>query len=192
MIPKRSETATVLLLLAPLSSGFGLWLIFQAGILIGSSAVDVVTGAETGLGVCFFILGVPLFFTSIGVFASRDRLEAEKWVRWLGRLKPKIENGDRSPVSSVSSEPVLWSLRVPLVLLRPRHRNKWIHPHLLPKTRRLYSCDNHDGSKHWDYRTRRPRIIASLSSNIENNCSNALGASASYPVSFCFLENASR
>ena len=100
MIPKRFEIPTVLLLLAPLSSGFGLWLIFLAGILVGSNAADVITVAETGVGVLFFILGFPLFFTSIGVFASRDRLEAEEWVRWLGRLKPKIENGDRSPVSS--------------------------------------------------------------------------------------------
>ena len=100
MIPKRFEIATVLLLLAPLSSGFGLWLIFQAGILVGSNAADMITVAETGVGVLFFILGFPLFFTSTGVFASRDSLEAKKWVRWLGRLKPKIENGDRSPVSS--------------------------------------------------------------------------------------------
>src|SRR3989454_4052190 len=100
MIPKRFEIATVLLLLAPLSSGFGLWLIFQAGILVGSNAADMITVAETGVGVLFFILGFPLFFTSIGVFASMDSLEAKKWVRWLGRLKPKIENGDRSPVSS--------------------------------------------------------------------------------------------
>ena len=100
MIPKRLEIATVLLLLAPLSSGFGLWLIFQAGILLGSNVVDVITVAEAVAGVFFFILGFPLFFTSIGVLASGDRLEAEKWVRWLGRFKPKIENGDRSPVSS--------------------------------------------------------------------------------------------
>src|SRR5216683_7896410 len=100
MMPKRFETATVLLLLAPLSSGFGLWLIFQAGILVGSNAADMITVAETGVGVLFFILGFPLFFTSTGVFASRDSLEAKKWVRWLGRLRPKIENGDRSPVSS--------------------------------------------------------------------------------------------
>jgi len=100
MIPKRFEIATVLLLLSPLLSGFGLWLIFQAGILLGSNAVDAITVAETVAGVFFFILGFPLFFTSIGVFASGDRLEAEKWVRWLGRFKPKIENGDRSPVSS--------------------------------------------------------------------------------------------
>jgi hypothetical protein len=36
---------------------------------------------------------------------------------------------------TVSSNPVLWSLRVSLVLLRLRHRSKWIHPHLLPKNR---------------------------------------------------------
>ena len=100
MIPKRFEIASVLLLLAPLSSGLGLWLVFQAGIIVGSNSVDVITAAETGVGVFFFFLGFPLFFTAIGVFASRDRLEAEKWVRWLGRLKPKIENGDRGPVCS--------------------------------------------------------------------------------------------
>jgi len=100
MIPKRFEIATVLLLLSPLSSGFGLWLIFQAGILVASNTADMITVAETGVGVLFFILGFPLFFTSIGVFESGNRLEAEKWVRWLGRFKPKIENGDRSPVSS--------------------------------------------------------------------------------------------
>src|SRR6266566_209774 len=100
MIPKRFEIATVLLLLSPLSSSFGLWLIFQAGILVGSNAADMITVAETSVGMFFFILGFPLFFTSIGVFASGDRLEAEKWVRWLGPFKSKIENGDRSPVSS--------------------------------------------------------------------------------------------
>ncbi len=108
MIPKRFEIPTVLLLLAPLSSGFGLWLIFLAGILVGSNAADVITVAETGVGVLFFILGFPLFFTSIGAFASRDRLEAEEWVRWLGRLKPKIENGDRSPVSSAKDRFTQW------------------------------------------------------------------------------------
>jgi hypothetical protein len=100
MIPKRFEIGTVLLLSAPLSSGFGLWLIFQAGILVGSNAVDMITVAKTGVGVFFFILGFPLFFTSIGAFASRDGSEAEKWVRWLGRLKPKIGDHDGSPVSS--------------------------------------------------------------------------------------------
>ncbi len=100
MIPKRFEIATVLLLLAPLSSGLGLSLIFQAGILVGSNAADMITVAETGVGVFFFILGFPLFFTSIGVFASRDSLEAKKWVRWLGRLNPKMESRDPSPVSS--------------------------------------------------------------------------------------------
>src|SRR5438132_11894539 len=65
MIPKRFEIATVLLLLSPLSSGFGLWLIFQAGILLRSNGFDVITVAQTGVGVFFFILGFPLFFTSI-------------------------------------------------------------------------------------------------------------------------------
>jgi hypothetical protein len=100
MLPKRFEVATILLLLAPLSATFGLWLTFQAGILVGSNAINTITIAETGVAMFFFVLGFPFFFLSIGVFASRNYLEAEKWLRWLGRLRPKIQNHDTSPVSS--------------------------------------------------------------------------------------------
>src|SRR5438132_12498409 len=103
MIPKRFEIPTVLLLLAPLSSGFGLWLIFLAGILVGSNAADVITVAETVVSVLFFMLGFPLFFTSIVVFASRDRLDAEECVCWLGRLKPKIGHVHWSRVVSANA-----------------------------------------------------------------------------------------
>src|SRR2546425_13318484 len=100
MLAKRFELATMLLLLAPLSAGFGLWLIFQVGILVGSNTLGVITAAETSAGVFFFVLGLTLFFLSLGVFASRSYLEAEKWVRWLGRLRLKMDNHDLSPVSS--------------------------------------------------------------------------------------------
>jgi hypothetical protein len=99
MIPKRFEIATVLILLAPLSAGFGLWLIFQVGVLVGSNVMVVIALAETGLGVLFFILAFPLFFASIGVFASKDNLEAEKWVRWLGKLRPRMGDQCLSPGS---------------------------------------------------------------------------------------------
>src|SRR2546428_3080040 len=100
MIPRRFEIGTVLLLLAPLSASFGLWLIFQAGILVGSNTVGVITVAETGVGVFFFVLGFPFFFLSLGVFASRNYLEAAKWIRWLGILRPKMQNHDLSLVRS--------------------------------------------------------------------------------------------
>ena len=99
MIPRRFEIAAVLFLLTPLSAGFGLWLIFHAGIMVGSNAIGVITLVETVVGVFFFVLAFPLFFPSLGVFASRDSLEAEKWLRWLGKLRPKMENHDLSPVS---------------------------------------------------------------------------------------------
>src|SRR5713101_4387154 len=100
MTSKRFEIAAVLLLLAPLSSGFGLWLIFQASIVIDSNAISAITVTETGVGVFFFIVGFPLFFTSLGAFASRNNAESEKWLRWLGKLRPKMQDQDLSPVSS--------------------------------------------------------------------------------------------
>jgi hypothetical protein len=100
MIPRRFEIATVLILLAPLSAGFGLWLIFQMGVLVGSNLMVVIALAETGLGVLFLILAFPLFFASIGVLASNDNLEAEKWVRWLGKFRPRMRNSDSSAVNS--------------------------------------------------------------------------------------------
>jgi hypothetical protein len=74
------KIGTVLLLLAPLSAGFGLWLNFKVGILVGSNTVGMITVAETRVGVFFFSLGFPLFFLSLGIFASRNYLEAEKWL----------------------------------------------------------------------------------------------------------------
>src|SRR2546428_7982218 len=92
---------------------------------------------------------------------------------------------------AISSRPVLWSLRVPLVLLRPRHRTKWIRTHLLPKIRRLHSCSNYERSEHWHHGARCLGGFASLSSNIENHRSHAFGASTSFRVSLCFLEGPS-
>ncbi len=98
MIPKRFEIATVLLLLAPLIAGFGLWLIFQAGILVGSYETGLIAVPETTVGVFFFALAFPFFFASLGLFSSRDNSEAEKWLRWLGKLRPRMESRDLSPV----------------------------------------------------------------------------------------------
>jgi len=92
MIPKRFEIATVLILLSPLSGGFGLWVIFQAGILLGSNGTSVSTVVETSAGVFFFVLAFPLFFDSLGVLGSRNSLEAERWLSWLGRWRPRCQD----------------------------------------------------------------------------------------------------
>ena len=99
MIPKRFEIATILLLSAPLSAGFGLWLIFRGGILVGSNSTNLTTLAESGVGVFFVAVAFPFYFSSLGVFASRDYSEAGKWFRWLGKLRPKMGNHDSSPVN---------------------------------------------------------------------------------------------
>jgi hypothetical protein len=123
MIPKRFEIAIILLLLAPLSAGFGLWLTFQAGILVGSNATNTITVAETLVGVLFFVLAFPFFFPSLGVFASRDNLEAKKWLRWLGKLRPKMESQDPNPVNSdmyrAYAMVILWVVFIQAILLIP-------------------------------------------------------------------------
>src|SRR5260370_1662592 len=78
-----------------------------------------------------------------------------------------FDSGNRRG-QTISSKPVLRSLLVPLVLLRPRHRTRWIHPHLLSKTRRLHSCNNHESPKHRDHRAPRPSLTPPLNSNTHN------------------------
>jgi len=100
-------------------------------------------------------------------------------------LIPGIGEDRRYPLDQ------FYGLRVPLVLLRPCDRNKRIHSHLLQNTRRLHSCNNNERPKHWDRRARRPRIIAPVSSNNQNNSSDAFGPSVGYPVSLCFFPSTS-
>jgi hypothetical protein len=123
MIPKRFEIATILILFAPLSAGFGLWLTFQGGILTGSNATDTTTVTETIVGVFFFVLGFPLFFPSLGAFASRDNSGAKKWLHWLGKLRPKMESQDPNPVNSDKYRAyaivILWVIFIQAILLIP-------------------------------------------------------------------------
>jgi hypothetical protein len=91
MIPKQFETATILLLLAPVSAGFGLWMVFESGMLRGV-ATSPVSLVETSVGLLFFAAAIPMYFSSLGAFASTSASGAEKWLRWLGKLRPKLEN----------------------------------------------------------------------------------------------------
>ncbi|HEV2119569.1 MAG TPA: hypothetical protein VGS11_05640 [Candidatus Bathyarchaeia archaeon] len=48
--------------------------------------------AQVVTGVLFFLVGVLFFVSSLGTFGSKDRVGAERWIRWLGRLRPSMGN----------------------------------------------------------------------------------------------------
>ena len=97
----RFKTASLLQLLAPVSWSFGLWLLFLGLDIQGSACLTCFPGigaeiltspvaiAQTAVGAFFFFLGVMLFICSLGMIASRDNGQAQKWLRWLGRWRPK-------------------------------------------------------------------------------------------------------
>src|SRR5712692_10153784 len=109
-IPSRFKIAIFLLSLAPIAGGFGLWLIFpllsvtgnacvlcspSIGINLSLAPVDL---ARALIGTVFFLLGVAFFVSSLGLFTSKNDVQATRWVRWLGRLRPKIR--DRTIIPS--------------------------------------------------------------------------------------------
>jgi len=109
-IPNRFKIAIFLLSLAPIAGGFGLWLIFpllsvtgnacvlcspSIGINLSLAPIDL---AQALIGTVFFLLGVALFVSSLGLFTSKNDVQATRWVRWLGRLRPKIR--DRTIIPS--------------------------------------------------------------------------------------------
>src|SRR2546428_693035 len=109
-IPNRFKIAIFLLSLAPIAGGFGLWLIFpllsvtgnacvlcspSIGINLSLAPIDL---AQALIGTVFSLLGVALFVSSLGLFTSKNDVQATRWVRWLGRLRPKIR--DRTIIPS--------------------------------------------------------------------------------------------
>jgi hypothetical protein len=88
----RFKTFVLLLLLSPVSAGLGLWLIFQGQTLFGSTSINPITIAETWLGIALFALAVPLSFSSLRGLGSKNGAEAERWLRWMGVLKPRFPN----------------------------------------------------------------------------------------------------
>ncbi len=69
--------------------------------------------AEASIGTVFFLLGVLLFVSSLGLFASKSNAQAMWWVRWLGRLRPKM--GDQTIIQSLG--PVKYRRYALVVLL---------------------------------------------------------------------------
>jgi hypothetical protein len=92
MTPNWFNTAAIVLLVVPIFGGVGLWLVFQGQILLGRGTLSTAAAAETMSGVILFALAIPLFFSSLGLFAARSEAEAERWLSWLGRLRPKWSN----------------------------------------------------------------------------------------------------
>src|SRR5438093_2043332 len=111
-IPNRCKVAILFLSLAPVAGGFGLWLIFPVLILTGNACVlcspsigfDLSSApiglAQASIGTVFFLSSVLLFVSSLGLFASKNDVEATRWVRWLRRLKPKMR--DQTIIPSLS------------------------------------------------------------------------------------------
>ena len=101
-IPNRFKVAILFLSFAPVAGGFGLWLISPVLILTGNACIlcspsigfDLSSApiglAQASIGTVFFLFGVLLFVSSLGLFASKNNVQATRWVGWLRRLKPKM------------------------------------------------------------------------------------------------------
>ncbi len=111
MVPNRFKTAIVLLTLAPISAGLGLWLIFPVQVMVAPDVFNITGLAETGAGVVLFALALPFFFSGLGLFMSRNGAEAQRWIRWLGRLARKWTSDSQDS----TSQEIL--SRTPLIIL---------------------------------------------------------------------------
>src|SRR2546426_4226243 len=100
MLLKRLWTATIFLLVVPISASLASWLILDAKIVAGQATFTGIT--ETGAAVSLFVFGVLLFFSSLGIFASKNNVDAEKWVRWLRGWRPRWQQGRETSVASGS------------------------------------------------------------------------------------------
>src|SRR5712692_2946037 len=99
--PDRFKIASLLQLLAPLSWGFGSWLLFLGLDIKGSACLSCFPGvgavilsspiaiAQTALGAFLFFMGIMLFISSLGMIASKNNVQAQKWLSWLGRWRPR-------------------------------------------------------------------------------------------------------
>src|SRR5207245_7314562 len=91
--PDRFKIASLLQLLAPLSWGFGSWLLFLGLDIKGSACLscflgvgaEVVTSpiaiAQTAVGASLFFLGSMLFIFTLGMIASKNHGRARKSFR---------------------------------------------------------------------------------------------------------------
>src|SRR3989442_5060370 len=133
--PDRFKIASILQLLAPLSWGFGSWLLFLGLDIKGSACLscflgvgaEIVTSpiaiAQTAVGAFLFFMGIMLFIFSLGMIASKNNVQAQKWFRWLGRWKPKWQVEQRHMIRPDKYRPyvlvILLGVFIGAVLLIP-------------------------------------------------------------------------
>ena len=86
--------------IAPVSWGFGLWLLFLGLSIRGTACLSCFGGIsgevigtpvsiiETILGAVFFLAGMALFVISVGMMSAKTDSGAARWLVWLGRWRP--------------------------------------------------------------------------------------------------------
>ena len=128
-LPGRYKTAILLQLLAPLSWSFGLWVVYPALSVTGNACLSCflqigasITASATAIalaatGTFFFLTGMLLFVSSLGLLASNKNAQAERWLRWLGPWKPKWRDKLAEPnIPNEFRSILLWTLFVSLFL----------------------------------------------------------------------------
>ncbi|HEX9197429.1 MAG TPA: hypothetical protein VF906_06500 [Candidatus Bathyarchaeia archaeon] len=93
--------AILLQFVAPLSWSFGLWLIYPTLNVTGNACLSCflqisasMTTSATAIalaasGTLFFLTGIMLFVSGLGLLASNNNAQAERWLHWLGPWRPK-------------------------------------------------------------------------------------------------------
>ena len=97
---ERVRAEFLLQIVAPVSWGFGLWLLFLGLKIQGSACLSCFGGisaqvigspisiVETVFGTLFFFAGMALFVIGLGIVSAKTSSGAARWLRWLGRWKP--------------------------------------------------------------------------------------------------------
>ena len=110
-MPKWYQSAILLQILAPLSWGFGLWLIFLSAQIGGSGCLTCLSQlgiridntpraiTETAVGSVFVFAGLLFFLSSVGLLASNNGGQAGRWLRWMGRCRPKWSGQSQDSIS---------------------------------------------------------------------------------------------
>lgn len=92
----RLRTELLLQVIAPVSWGFGLWLLFLGLNINGTACLSCFLGIsvelvgspisviETLFGAFFFFAGFALLVISLGVLSAKNSVGAAKWLSWLG------------------------------------------------------------------------------------------------------------
>ena len=104
----RVRIEFLLQIVAPVSWGFGLWLLFLGLKIQGTACLSCFGGisaqvlgspismVETIFGTLFFFAGMALFVIGLAILTPKTSSGAARWVRWLGRWKPMWRDEQRA------------------------------------------------------------------------------------------------